>query len=97
MITIRNPRNRIDFGRESKRSAGSCLGSHSSEIQFERGDILNTAKEVKLTFTCDIVTFHQDCIHDMGLLESLILELNAKLLHLALTANHELRLEGVIG
>jgi hypothetical protein len=55
------------------------------------------AKEIKLTFKCDIATFDQRLVKDLDLLTALSIALNKELALRGLVGNQELRLEGLTG
>ena len=55
------------------------------------------AKEIKLTFKCDIVTYDQRLIKDLDLLTALSVAIHKELHLRGLAGNQELRLEGLTG
>jgi hypothetical protein len=55
------------------------------------------AKEIKLTFTCDILTFDQRLVKDLDLLTALSVALHKEINLRGLSGNQGLRLEGLTG
>lgn len=53
------------------------------------------AKEINLTFTCDIVTYDQRLVKDLDLLTALSVALHKELNLRGLAGNQTLRLEGL--